>query len=103
MRWKANPRVCRVKTKSVSILEDSGLNIKKTKEVKEYIVINQIRDQQYEECLFNKKIFIHGMDVLRSIGHQVYGQHLNKASLSLFDSKRFILAKGIDTLGYGYH
>ena len=42
------------------------------------------------------------MDVLRSMGHQIYGQHLNKISLSPFDSKRLILDNGIDTQAYGY-
>ena len=32
----------------------------------------------------------------------VYGQHLNKVSLTPFDSKQFILTNGIDTLAYGY-
>ena len=48
------------------------------------------------------KTFIHGMDVLQSMGHQIYGPHLNKTSLSPFDSKRFILDNGNDTLAYGH-
>ena len=42
------------------------------------------------------------MDVLRSEGHQMYGQHLNKVSLSPFDSKRWIAENGVDTLAYGH-
>ena len=88
--------------KMYSILEDSRSNIKKEKGVKKYVVKKQIRHEQYKECLFNQKTFIHGMDVLRSMGHQVYFQHLNKISLSPFDSERFILTNGIDTQAYGY-
>ena len=42
------------------------------------------------------------MNTLRSLGHQIYGQHLNKVSLSPFDSKRFIQDNVIDALAYGY-
>ena len=44
-------------------------------------------------ALFEKQTFRHGMDVLRSEGHRNYGQHLNKVSLSPFDSKRWIAEK----------
>ena len=60
-----------------------------------------ISHEHYKECLFNHKTFIHGKDVLRSIGHQVNGQHLNKVSSSPFDSKRFILAKGLTSWHMG--
>ena len=42
------------------------------------------------------------MDVLRSERHHIYGQHLNKISLSPFDSKRWISENGVDTLAYGH-
>ena len=40
--------------------------------------------------------------MLRSEGHHIYGQHLNKVSLSPFDSKRWIAENGIGTFTYGY-
>ena len=42
------------------------------------------------------------MDVLRSEKHRIYGQRLNKVSLSAFDSKRWIAENGVDTLAYGH-
>ncbi|MEW8685626.1 MAG: hypothetical protein AB2556_07440 [Candidatus Thiodiazotropha sp.] len=42
------------------------------------------------------------MDVLRSEDHGIYGQHLNKVSLSPFDSKRWITGNGVDTLAYSH-
>ena len=42
------------------------------------------------------------MDVLRSERHHIYGQHLNKISLSPFDSKRWISENRIGTLAYGH-
>ena len=42
------------------------------------------------------------MNVLCSEGHEIYGVHVNKISLSPFDPKRFIAENGIDTFAYGY-
>ena len=77
-------------------------NIKKAKGVKKNVVKKYIRHEEYKEALFEKKTFHHGMDVLRSEGHHIYGQHLNKVSLSPFDSKRWIADNGVDTLAYGH-
>jgi hypothetical protein len=92
-----------LRPKMYSILEaGGGCNIKKAKGVKKSVVKRHIRHQQYREALFDKKTFRHGMDVLRSERHRIYGQHLNKVSLSPFDSKRWIAENGVDTLAYGH-
>ena len=91
-----------LRPKMYSILEAGGAVIKRAKGVKKSVVKKQIRHDQYKEALFSKKTFRHGMDVLRSEGHQIYGQHLNKISLSPFDSKRWIAENGVDTLAYGH-
>ena len=61
-----------------------------------------IRHKQYNEALFGKQTFHHGMNILRSERHRIYGQHVNKVSLSPFDSKRWIADNGVDTLAYGH-
>ena len=91
-----------LRPKMYSILEADGKNIKKAKGVKKSVVKKHIRHEQYKEALFSKKTFRHGMDVLRSERHRIYGQHLNKVSLSPFDSKRWIDANGVDALAYGH-
>ena len=91
-----------LRPKMYSILEASGVCIKKAKGVKKNVVKKHIRHEQYREALFSKKTFRHGMDVLRSEKHHIYGQHLNKVSLSPFDSKRWIAENGVDTLAYGH-
>ena len=91
-----------LRPKMYSILEADGKNIKKAKGVKKSVVKKHIRHEQYKEALFSKKTFRHSMDVLRSERHRIYGQHLNKVSLSPFDSKRWIDANGVDTLAYGH-
>ena len=85
-----------------SILEACGKNTRKAKGVKKNVEKKHVMHEQYKEVLFEKETFRHGMDVLRSVRHRIYGQHLNKISLSLFDSKRWIAKNGVDTLAYGY-
>ena len=91
-----------LRPKMYSILEAAGGNIKKAKGVKKTVVKKHIRHEQYREALFGKQTFRHGMDVLRSERHRIYGQHLTKVSLSPFDSKRWIAENGVDTLAYGH-
>ena len=91
-----------LRPKMYSILEASGKIIKKAKGVKKNVVKKSIRHEQYREALFSKKTFRHGMDVLLLEKHHIYGQHLNKISLSPFDSKRWIAENGVDTLAYGH-
>ena len=91
-----------LRPKMYSILEAGGKNIKKAKGVKKNVVKKHIRQEQYKDSLFGKQTFRHGMDVLRSERHQIYGQHLNKVSLSPFDSKCWIAENGVDTLAYGH-
>ena len=86
--------------KMYSILEAGGRNIKKAKGVKKNVLRKHIRHEQYKEVLFEKQTFRHGMEVLRSDRHRIYGQHLNKVSLSPFDSKRWIAKNGVHKLAY---
>ena len=71
-----------LRPKMYSILEAGRKNLKKAKGVKKNVVKKHIRHEQYKEVIFDKKTFRHGMDVLRSEGHRIYGQHMNKVSLS---------------------
>ncbi|KAK3784623.1 hypothetical protein RRG08_003431 [Elysia crispata] len=91
-----------LRPKMYSILEANGDNIKKAKGVKKAVVKKHIRHKQYREALFEKTTFHHSMDVLRSERHRIYGQRLNKVSLSHLDSKRWIAENGVETLAYGH-
>ena len=70
-----------------SILKGDKKNIKKAKGVKKCVVKKQIMHEQYKETLFDKKQLWHGMNILRSEGHEIYGMYVNKKSLSSLDSK----------------
>ena len=73
-----------LRPKMYSILEANGNNTKKAKGVRKYVVKKHIRHKQYREALFEKTTFHHGMNVLRSERHHIYGQRLHKVSLSPF-------------------
>ena len=91
-----------LRPKMYSILRADEKTIRKAKGVKRAIVKKLLHHEQYKEALFEKKTFRHGMDMLRSEKHHVYGMHVNKISLSPFDSKRWIAANGVDTRAYGH-
>ena len=75
--------------------------IKKAKGIKKYIVKKDLNIEKYNECLFKKKTFKHQMNTLRSEGHNIYAQKINKTSLNPLDTKRYILEDGITTLAFG--
>ena len=89
-----------LRSKMYSIMKGNKKNIKKAKGVKKCVVKKQIMHEQYKETLFGKKQLWHGMNILRSQKHEIYGMYVNKISLSPFDSKRWI--DGIHTKAYGY-
>ena len=60
-----------LRPKMYSILEADGINTKKAKGVKKYVVKKHIRHEQYKEALFEKQTFCHGMDILRSERHRI--------------------------------
>ena len=91
-----------LRPKMYSILKSDGQAIKKAKGVKKYVVKKSIKYEQYKEVLFQKQTIRHGMNMLRSDGHHIYGLRVNKVSLSPFDSKRWIDDNGVDTLAYGH-
>ena len=45
------------------------------------VVKKEIKHEQYKEVLFGAKQLRHGMNILRSEGHEIYGMYINKISL----------------------
>ena len=86
--------VC-LRLKMYSILrEDEKKNIKKAKGVKKCVIKKDIMHEHFKETLFGEKQMWHGINILRSEGHEIFGMHVNKISLSAFDSKRWIADDG---------
>ena len=93
--------VVAVRSKMYSV-EVGEKNIRKAKGVKKYVIEKEITHEHYKEALFERKQFMHKMKILRSEGHEIYGMCMNKISISLFDTKRWIADDGIHTLAYGH-
>ena len=91
-----------LKPKMYSNMKADEKNIRKAKGVKKSVVKKQIKHEQYKKTLFGTQQMWHGMNILRSEGHEIYGMHVNKISLSPFDSKRWIADDGVNTKAYGY-
>ena len=93
-----------LRSKMYSILLENDKNIKKAKGTTKVVTKKEIQHQNYmyKDALFNRTSFRHGMDVPRSKDHEIFGEHLNKTTLSPFDSKRWIKDDGIHTLAYGH-
>ena len=64
--------------------------MKKAKGVKKYVVKNDISHQDYVDCLFEERQFMHTMQTMQSFKNQLYTIKQNKASLSSYDDKRYI-------------
>ncbi|XP_034266860.1 uncharacterized protein LOC117661806 [Pantherophis guttatus] len=91
--------------KMYSILEAGGpeaKNIKKAQGVKKSVVKKHIHHEHYKEALFSNRTFGHCTYVLRAERHHIYGQYLNKVTLSPYDSKRWIAEDRVNTLAYGH-
>lgn len=82
-----------------SILTADDKQIKKAKGVKKNVVKKQTIHDNSKNTLFDKKQLWLGRNILKSEGH---GVHVNKISLSAFDSKRWIFEDGINTVAYGH-
>ena len=76
---------------------------KKAKGVKKPVIKNQLKFEEYKECLFNKSILRKEQYNIRSYDHEVFTEKINKIALSPFDHKRYILEDGIHTLAWGHH
>lgn len=90
--------VVAIRPKMYSIIENQE-NIKKVKGVKKNVVKKEIQHEQYKEALFERKQFCHGMKTLRSEGHEIYSMHVDKVSLSTFDTKRWIKDQALTCSG----
>ena len=74
---------------------------KKAKGVKKNVVKKDISLQDYVDCLFEERKFMHTMQTIRSFKHQLYTIKQNKVSLSPCDDKQYLLDDGVSSLPYG--
>ena len=91
----------RAKLYSYRVFE--GKEEKKCKGIKKSVVRKDISHEDYKECLFSKKTQMRKMNVIRSHGHEIFSETVNKIALSANDDKRIILEDKISTLSYGHY
>ena len=91
-----------LKPKSYSYETSDGEKNKKCKGIKKYVVKKHIDIDDYEECLFSRQSQLRSMNTIRSRGHNVGSEKINKTALSADDDKRVIMADGIHTLAIGH-
>ena len=81
----------------------AGEDRKKCKGVKKGVIKNSITHNDYKECLFSGNEQMRKMNVIRSHGHEIYTEEVNKVALSSNDDKRIIMDDGIRTLAHGHY
>ena len=74
--------------------------MEKVKGVKKNIVKRDISHQDYADCLFEERKFMHTMQSIRSFKHQHYTIRQNKVSLSPYNNKRYLLGDEVSSLPY---
>ena len=80
-----------------------GEESKKCKGIKRSVVEKDIALEKYKKCLTDRKPQLIKMNVIRSYGHEVYTEEVNKMALSADDDKRHILENGKDALALGHY
>ena len=55
----------------------------------------------FRNCLFSKKEVTKTITQLRSNGHQIVFNEIDKVAISSFDDKWFLLENGVSSLAYG--
>ena len=71
----------------IQSLKTKKEEIKKVKGVKKNVAKKDISHQDYKDCLFEERKFMHTMQIIRSFKHQLYTIKQNKVSLSRYDDK----------------
>ena len=79
-----------------------GKEEKKCKGIKKNVIKNKITHEDYKHCLFTRKSKLAKMNVIRSRGHNIFTEKINKVALSCEDDKRFICEDGIHTFALGH-
>ena len=80
-----------------------GKEEKKCKGIKRSVVKKDISHEDYRYCLFSEKPQMRKMNVIRSRGHEIFSETVNKIALSANDDKRIIMKDKISTLSYGHY
>ena len=81
----------------------TGKEEKRCKGIKKPTIKNKIIHNDYKKTLFSGIPQHRTMNVIRSYGHEIYTEEVNKIALSADDDKRIILEDKINTHSYGHY
>ena len=87
----------RAKVYSVKTKKDE---MKKAKVVEKNVLKKDISHQDYVDCLFEERKFIHTVQSIRSFKHQLYTIKQSKVSLSPYYDKSYLLNDDVSSLPY---
>ena len=80
-----------------------GEESKKCKGINKSVIKKSITFENYRTCLFTCKEQLRKTNVIRSYGHEVFTEEVNKVALSADDDKRYILEDCIHTLAWWHY
>ncbi|WAR16232.1 LOW QUALITY PROTEIN: hypothetical protein MAR_030826 [Mya arenaria] len=66
------------------------------------VVKREISFDDYKTCLLSRKEQLRKMNIIRSHGHEIFIEEVNKIALSANDDERVIQEDGVHTLAYGH-
>ena len=75
----------------------------KCKGVKSSVVKKDLNIEKYRNCLFSRKSEKVKQNCIRSYGHQLYTEEINKTALSSNDNKVYICDDNINTYNLGHY
>jgi len=76
---------------------------KTAKGIQKVNIEQDLRFENYKQCLFEGSQMYCHIDMIRSRKHQLYISSMNKKALCSADDKRWTLNDGITTLAYGHY
>ena len=91
-----------LRPKTYSYLTDDCKEDKKAKGTKKCVIKRIIKFNDYKNCLLNGEVVLKSQQRLKSKGHDVYKENINKIALSSNDDKRLIASDKITSYPYGY-
>jgi len=80
---------------------EDGNEEKRCRGVKRSVVSKSIHLEDYKRCLFTGEDELRKMNVIRSRGHELFTEEINKIALSANDDKRIICDDKINTHAIG--
>ena len=92
-----------LRAKSYSYKTFEGDRLKKCKGIKWNDVKTKKTHDDFRNCLFGSTKVYRRMNVIRSHGHDIYTEEVNKIASSADDDKRVVLHDKLHTLALGHY